>query len=102
MNAAIVRRTDTGYTLQLEVPYQDSMLEAENAIQTALNQAGVIATEEALHRFDADGQPIQLGPTKLTSMGRVCKEYQTPYGVAIVARHVYQSSRGGQTHCPLD
>lgn len=88
MNAAIVRRTDTGFTVQLEVPYKDSMLEAENAIQTALNQAGVVATEEALLRFDADGQPIQLGPTKLTSMGRVRKEYQTPYGVATIARHV--------------
>ncbi len=30
------------------------------------------------------------------------KEYQTPYGVAPVERHVYQSSRGGRTYCPLD
>ncbi len=102
MDAAIVRRTDTGFTIQLEVPYMDSMLDAEQAIQNALNRAGVVATEEALRRFDADGQPIRLGPTKLTSMGKVRKEYQTPYGVAIVERHVYQSSRGGKTHCPLD
>lgn len=102
MNAAIVRRTDSGFTLQVEVRYEDSMLEAEDAIQDALNRAGVVATEEALRRFDADGRPIQLGPTKLTSMGRVAKQYQTPYGVATIERHVYQSSRGGKTHCPLD
>ena len=102
MAAAIVRRTDTGFSIQLEVPYKDSMLDAEEAIQDALNQAGVVATEEALRRFDADGQPIRLGPTKLTSMGQVRKQYQTPYGVATIERHVYQSSKGGKTHCPLD
>src|SRR5262249_9446699 len=53
-------------------------------------------------RFDTDGSPIQTADTKLTSMGRVLKEYQTPYGVAPVERHVYQSSRGGKTYCPLD
>jgi hypothetical protein len=102
MPAAVVRRTDTHFVVQVEVPYQDSMLEAEEAILTALNQAGAAATEEALRRFDADGRPIHLGPTKLTSMGKVRKQYQTPYGVVALDRHVYQSSRGGKTHCPLD
>ena len=47
-------------------------------------------------------RPIQVGDTKLTSKGKLKKEYQTPYGVAAVERHVYQSSRGGKTYCPLD
>ena len=102
MPAAVVRRTDTGFTITVDVPYKSSMLEAEEAIQQAVNEAGVAATEEALRRFDADGQPIRLGATKLTSMGKVRKEYQTPYGVAAIDRHVYQSSQGGKTHCPLD
>ena len=102
MSAAVVCRTDTGFVVQVEVPYKDSMLDAEDAIQVALNEAGIAATEEALRRFDADGRPIRLGPTKLTSMGKVCKQYQTPYGLAVIDRHVYQSSRGGKTHCPLD
>ena len=39
----------------------------------------------------------------ITSLkGKVAKEYQTPYGVSTVKRHVYQSSRGGKTFCPLD
>ena len=102
MNARIVARTETGFTVQLEVPYHDSMLVAEDAIQDALNEAGVVATAEVLGRFDTDGKPITVGGTKLTSKGRLPKDYQTPYGVATVRRHVYQPSRGGATSCPLD
>ena len=102
MPAAIVARTESGFTIQVEIPYRSSMLESEETIQEGLNQAGVLATQEALQRFDTDGSPIQVGDTKLTSMGQVLKEYQTPYGVAPVERHLYQSSRGGKTYCPLD
>jgi len=76
--AAVVRRSEIGLILTVEVPFKDSMLEAEQAILIALNEAGVAATEATLMRFDADGQPIQLGPLKLTSMGKVRKDYQTP------------------------
>src|SRR5436305_1635674 len=102
MPAAIVTRTDTAFTIQLEIPYASSMLEFEEVIQQHLNEAGVLATTEALQQFDADGSPISIGDTKLTSKGKLVKEYQTPYGVAPVERHVYQSSRGGRTYCPLD
>jgi hypothetical protein len=76
--ATVVRRTDGAFVVQVEIPYEASMLEAERAIQDALNQAGVAATEEVLGRFDADGAPLRVGPTKMTSMGRVPKQYQTP------------------------
>src|SRR4051794_31765709 len=76
MAAAVVRRNDTAFTVTVEVPYKGSMLDAEEAIQQALNEAGVAATEESLSRFDADGDPIRLGPAKFTSMGKVRKEYQ--------------------------
>jgi hypothetical protein len=102
MPAAIVARTDTAFTITVEIPYTSSMLDFEEAIQQRLNEAGVLATTEALRQFDADGSPIQVGDTKLTSKGKLTKEYQTPYGVAPVERHVYQSSRGGKTYCPLD
>jgi hypothetical protein len=102
MPAAIVARSETGSTIQIEVPYGSSMLDAEETIQQRLNEAGTLATAEALGRFDTDGSPIRVGDTKLTSMGKVLKEYQTPYGVAPVERHVYRSSRGGRTYCPLD
>jgi hypothetical protein len=102
MPAAIIARTDAAFTIQVEIPYASSMLDFEEIIQQSLNEAGVLATQEALRQFDADGSPIQVGDTKLTGKGKLKKEYQTPYGVAPVERHVYQSSRGGKTYCPLD
>jgi hypothetical protein len=102
MPAAIVARSEKSFTVQVEIPYASSMLDFEQAIRDRLNQAGVIATQEALQRFDTDGSPIALGPVKFTSKGPLPKEYQTPYGVATVSRHVYQSSHGGKTYCPLD
>lgn len=102
MSAAIVARSGTSFTVQVEIPYATSMLNAEEIIQDRLNQAGVVATQEALQQFDTDGSPIVIGSVKFTSKGQLPKEYQTPYGVAIVARHVYQSSQGGKTYCPLD
>jgi len=102
MNAMIISRTPTSFTLQVEVPYNDSMLDFEEALQERLNEAGVVATAEGLKQFDTDGSPITVGPVKFTSKGRVEKDYQTPYGVATVGRHVYQSPEGGPTYCPLD
>jgi hypothetical protein len=102
MNATIVSRTSTSFTIQIEVPYNDSMLDFEETLQHRLNDAGVVATAEGLKQFDTDGSPITVGPVKFTTKGRVEKDYQTPYGVATLARHVYQSPEGGPTYCPLD
>ncbi len=102
MSATVVARSETSFTVQVEIPYSSSMLDFEQTIQERLNQAGVVATQEALQQFDTDGAPIRIGAVKFTSKGPLPKEYQTPYGVATVARHVYQSSHGGATYCPLD
>src|SRR6476620_12727847 len=102
MNATIIARTPTSFTLQVEVPYNGSMLDFEEALQERLNEAGVVATAEGLRQFDTDGSSITVGPVKLTTKGQVEKDYQTPYGVATVDRHVYQGPHGGPTYCPLD
>src|SRR3954469_14519602 len=102
MNATIIARTPTSFTLQVEVPYNGSMLDFEETLQERLNDAGVVATTEGLQQFDTDGSPITVGPVKLTTKGQVEKDYQAPYGVATLARHVYQSPEGGPTYCPLD
>lgn len=78
------------------------MLEGEEQIQRALNEAGRGATRELLDFFDTDGSPIMIGGVKFTSKGLVEKDYQGPYGAFPKARHVYQSSQGGATFCPLD
>lgn len=43
-----------------------------------------------------------MGSVKMTSMGLLPKRYQTPYGEVEIERHVYQTSKGGATFCPLE
>jgi hypothetical protein len=74
MNATIVSRTTTSFTLQVEVPCNGSMLDVEETLQDRLNEAGVVATAEGLQQFDTDGSPITIGSVKLTSKGRVEKD----------------------------
>ena len=45
---------------------------------------------------------VQQSGSIRTSKGQVLKEYHTPYGLVEVERHVYQTSAGGETFCPLD
>jgi hypothetical protein len=78
------------------------MLTTEEAILAGLNEAGCHLTQAALKYFDTDGAPITVGEMTLTSKGEVPKAYQTPYGEVEVGRHVYQSSQGGKTFCPLE
>ena len=73
MSATVVARSQTSFTVQVEIPYGSSMLDFEQTIQDRLNQAGVVATQEALHQFDTDGSPITVGPVKFTSKGQLPK-----------------------------
>ena len=88
--------------IELNIKLSRSMLESEEAILNALNEAGCLATGEALKRFDTDGSAIVIGGIKWTSKGEEPKYYQTPYGEVEVMRHVYQTSAGGKTFCPLE
>ena len=102
MPAQILERQPHTVTIQIQVPLSRSMLDTEEAIQQALNEAGVLASTVALESFDTDGTPLQLGDTTWYSKGPVPCTYQTPYGEAVVARHVYQTAAGGATFCPLE
>ena len=102
MSAQIVDRTESGFTLQITIPYNRSMLDFEETSSSNSTLPGSWPPQEGLRQFDTDGSPITIGSVKLTSKGQRPKDYQTPYGVATVERHVYQSSQGGATYCPLD
>jgi hypothetical protein len=102
MSATLIERQDDTITIQVRLRLSRSLLDTEHAIQQALNEAGLLATTEALQQFDTDGAPIQVGATRLTSKGQEPKTYQTPYGEVVIARHVYQSAQGGATFCPLE
>ena len=103
MTTRIVARSADSVTIQIQISLSGScLLDSEETIQTVLNEAGTLATGEALKQFDTDGGAIQVGAEKWTSKGRQPKTYQTPYGAVEVERHVYQSSAGGTTFCPLE
>tara|TARA_B110001454_G_scaffold15798_1_gene14189 strand:+ start:65 stop:1495 length:1431 start_codon:yes stop_codon:yes gene_type:complete len=99
---SVVNQSNQSITLQVTIPFTRSMLDSENQIQDEINQAGRIATCELLKTFDTDGEALQLGSVKMTTKGEVIKLYQTPYGEIEVPRHVYQTSEGGATFCPLE
>jgi len=102
MNATIKSQTNDAVTIEVTVSLANSMLKSEENITAALNEAGCLAAGAALERFDADGSPILIGDTKLTSKGQYNKTYQTIWGEVAVERHVYQSSKGGKQFCPLE
>lgn len=102
MTQGITSNDDGSLTVCFTFQPGSSMLESERNLQRAANEALNEATGACLERFDTDGAPIMVGATKLTSKGKLPKRYQTPYGEVSVARHVYQSNRGGRTFCPME
>ncbi|EKU98290.1 hypothetical protein Lepto7375DRAFT_7556 [Leptolyngbya sp. PCC 7375] len=102
MPASIVSSEANSVTIQITIPFGTTMLGSENEIQQGLNLAGQLATEKALEQFDSDGSPIERSGQRWTSKGKDAKVYQSPYGPVQVARHLYQTSEGGSTFCPLE
>lgn len=102
MDAKIVRKSKTSFTIEVEIPYAETMLKSEEVIQTQINKAGNMATGESLKQFDADGTPIVVSGRKMTSKGKIPKKYQPPYGEVQIERYIYQGSSGGRGHCPLE
>lgn len=102
MSPDIQRNPDNTITVSFTFTPGASMLESELNLQTASNDANALASGECLKRFDTDGSPIEMGGRTLTSKRQAEKTYQSPYGPVSVPRHVYQSSWGGATYCPLE
>ena len=78
------------------------MLTTEERIQEGVNEAGMLATQYALQQYDTDGSAITVENKKYTSKGQISKTCQCPFGEFELCRHVYQSTSGGKTCCPLD
>ncbi len=102
MNASIVKKNNKEIVIQVSIELKSNMLKTEESILESLNDAGCMATEQELLQFDTNGDPIMVNGLKYTSKGQIEKIYQTPYGEIRLPRHVYQSSQGGKTFCPLD
>lgn len=102
MSATIVSSDAHSVTIEITIPFVSSMLGSEEEIQSALNAAGQLATAKALAQFNSDGRPIEMSGQRWTSKGQSEKVYQSPYGPVTVSRHLYQTSQGGSTFCPLE
>jgi hypothetical protein len=102
MSAHIISSENDSLTIQVTVQISNSMLASEESILEAVNDVGNLASQEILKSFDTDGSPIMIGSSKWTSKGQEIKAYQTPYGEISIPGHVYQSSKGGKTYCPLE
>lgn len=102
MSAKLLSKKGNTLTIELEVVLTNSMLDSEENILSSLNEAGSIATTEALKQFDTDGSKLIFGDNIFFSKGQLPKKYQTPYGEVNIRRHVYQSSKGGKTYCPME
>ena len=65
MSAKIVERQENSVTIEVTIQLTRSMLDTEETIQKELNEAGCLASAEALKQFDTDGSALLLGCTAL-------------------------------------
>lgn len=98
----IISSSNDRLILQVTIDFHGAMMDMEHSIQDACNEVGRVATEHALSGFDTDGSPIVIGGIKWTSRNHEPKKYQTPYGEVELQRHIYQTSKGGKTYCPME
>ena len=80
MSVLTVNQSCDSVTLEVKIDFNRSMLDSEQAIQQALNEAGTVATEKLLKTFDTDGSPLVLGSVKMTSMGENLKHIRRLMG----------------------
>jgi len=102
MAAKIIRKEGKKLIIEITIDLEDSMLDSEEAIQAVVNEAGTLATEEALKQFDTNGEAIEIEGNQWRSKGQEEKFYQTPYGEIQCPRHVYHHHGRGKTFCPLE
>lgn len=102
MSAQVVKETEESLQVLVTIPRKGSMLEREQAIRAALNEAGALATGRALADFDTDGRPLKMGDVTWYAKEKTPETYQTPYGTTETPRFTYQTSKGGRTFCPME
>ncbi len=79
MKSKVIKETGNKLKIEMEIELDPtSMLNSEEQIAKALNEAGLLATGEALELFDTDGSPIELAGKVLTSKGEQKKTTKVP------------------------
>ncbi len=93
MPASVIARQSETIVLQIEVPVEsDNILNLENGLQRALNEAGKLGTQELLTLFEPPNkEPVVVNQQKKWSYkGKVLKHYETLDGRVPMERSVYQ------------
>ena len=101
MTAKLISVEGAVIKIELTIELSETMLESEVKIQEKLNEAGRIASKEAMKQQDTEGSVIEISGKKRQPKGEQPKAYQTPYGEVVVERHLYQKA-GGKTYCPME
>lgn len=102
MPAELIRQQDNTLTIQFTVKLTGQMLEDEQALQQALNEAGRTAMVPMIKQFDTNGEPIRVNGVKHTVKNYAPEIYETPYGPVSAERYTYQTSKGGRAYVPLE
>ncbi len=78
MPASVIARQSKTIVLQIEVPVEsDNMLNLENGLQQALNEAGKLGTQELLTLFEPPNKEPVVNQQKWNYKGKVLKHYET-------------------------
>ena len=102
MPAELIQHKNSTLTVQFTVTLTGHMLEDEQSLQDAVNDAGCIAMVPMIKQFDTNGEPIRINGIKHTAKQISPEIYETPYGPVKVERHTYQTSKGGRSYVPLE
>lgn len=101
-DAQAKRVTITLSEIDFEKMKLESFYQSEKQVQQIVNNIGKELTREILQSRDIDDKTIERdGQTwyrKEASPGH----YQTLYGEVSLSRHLYQTSAGGPTRCPVE
>jgi hypothetical protein len=79
-----------------------SFYAGEVRVRTLLQVIGQALTVELLGRKDVTAPRVEYGGQTYYRKEATPGHYQTLYGEVVVVRHLYQSSAGGETVCPLE
>jgi hypothetical protein len=90
-------------TLRVKLGAKLTMLEQEEAIQLALNEAGRSFTTCLMEGYDTEGDPLLVDGVKFTAKShKIGRLIESPYGTVPILRWAYQSSAGGECFHPMD
>lgn len=78
MTARLINVEGSKVKIELTLELSRSMLDTEINIQKSLNEAGCIASLEALKYLDTDGTPLKIGEDIWHNFGRTAQKISNP------------------------